>query len=183
MTLRLVSVMSAIGLSVGTITCPGSASLVHASYQLQITSPASCEAVRSEMLARVAGQPNVWHDPHNNGTYSVVSNAGDLLELARKVGSVHHGGANNSDLMIFDFHTETATGGCQFSGCSESQVFSIGDYSTNLCNLRMMYCDEADGCIPVQGDLGTMVESDVSHSFGAGTDKSACLTVAEHVAV
>ena len=26
------------------------------------------------------------------------------------------------------------------------QVTSIGDYSTNYCNSRMLYCGTADGC-------------------------------------
>ena len=48
--------------------------------------------------------------------------------------------------------------------------------STNYCNLRMMYCGEADGCHPVGSDV-TVSETAVSPSTGAGTDKTACLKV------
>ena len=35
---------------------------------------------------------------------------------------------------------------CFTQMCSESQVFSIGDFDTNYCNLRNVYCNVADGC-------------------------------------
>jgi len=42
---------------------------------------------------------------------------------------------------------------CQMTACSESQVFSILDFSTNYCTLRNLYCNSAEGCAPVQYEL------------------------------
>ena len=38
--------------------------------------------------------------------------------------------------------------GCSVSACSESQVFSIGDYGTNFCNIHDLYCSDA-ACKPI----------------------------------
>jgi hypothetical protein len=72
-------------------------------------------------------------------------------------------------------HTDSG-GACQFTACSESQVTSIGDASTNYCNTRMLLCGKADGCKPVKHQL-TYSEKDVSPRPGSGSDKGACLAV------
>ncbi|CAD7973225.1 unnamed protein product [Amoebophrya sp. A120] len=40
----------------------------------------------------------------------------------------------------------SSPGKCKVFGCSESQVFSMLDGSTNYCNLRNLVCGAADGC-------------------------------------
>ena len=49
--------------------------------------------------------------------------------------------------------TPSASGGCTLYGCSESQVTSYYDYSTNYCNLKDLYCNSADGCQIANSDL------------------------------
>ena len=149
--------------------CPSSAALVHASCKITATVSGSCADARAEMIARVNGQYATWHDPHNNGTYVITNNATNL-ELSRTTG----GAGTYTDHLAFAF-TDSSSG-CELSGCSASQVYSIKDFSTNYCNLRMLYCGSADGCKPVLHDL-TAVESSVDPSIGAGKDQSACLKV------
>jgi len=150
--------------------CPGSAATIHASCKVQALIAASCESAREEMIARVSGQPMSWHDPHNNGTYSLLSSSDDTLTLQRQTGDLKY-----VDKMTFSF--EAGVGSCTVSGCSESQVTSIGDFSTNYCNLRMLYCGASDGCIPVVHDFTSTLQ-DVSPSFGATAKMSDCLKMA-----
>ena len=75
-----------------------------------------------------------------------------------------------------NFQFAASGSGCSIGACSESQVTSIGDFSTNYCNSRNLYCGVADGCKIVTADLGA-VETSVSPSFGASKDAAACLTV------
>ena len=41
-----------------------------------------------------------------------------------------------------------AGSGCQLDACSESQVTSYADFSTNYCNLHDLYCGAAE-CVPL----------------------------------
>ena len=69
-------------------TCPGSKSLIHASCQVEVTAQASCKDVMAEMQARVAGiSTGAWHDPHNNGIYSLDEHSDDELEFQRVTGA------------------------------------------------------------------------------------------------
>merc|ERR1711998_640000 len=62
--------------------CPSSGSMVHASCDLTLEFPNdSCATVAAEVEARVEGQYDQWHDPHNNGTYTVAASADDLVSL------------------------------------------------------------------------------------------------------
>merc|ERR1712224_944159 len=142
----------------------GSAAMVHASCEVEVAAQAPCAQVKEEMLARVQGQHAKWHDPHNNGTYTVLSDADpNVLEFSRITGNKKY-----TDKMTFTL--TTAGTGCQISGCSESQVFSIADFSTNYCNLRMLYCGSAAGCKSVVHDT-VATEKSVKPSVGAGSDK------------
>mmetsp|Transcript_9937 Transcript_9937/g.29219 ORF Transcript_9937/g.29219 Transcript_9937/m.29219 type:complete len:85 (-) Transcript_9937:111-365(-) len=49
-------------------------------------------------------------------------------------------------------------GSCEVSACSESQVFSIADFSTNYCNLHDLYCGTEDGCAMVTTEDLTYTE-------------------------
>merc|ERR1719198_1014370 len=92
---------------------------------------ASCTEGRAEMQARVNGQFQTWHDPHNNGTYTRQAYGGSF-STARLTGDQKY-----TDKQIF---TLTDYGGsCKIEGCSRSQVFSILDFGTNYCNLKMLY--------------------------------------------
>ncbi|CAJ1393614.1 unnamed protein product [Effrenium voratum] len=160
-------------LTLGTaaMKCPGSKSWIHASAEVEAVADASCDDVMSEMIARVTSD---WKDPHNGGTYSVLSKADGELNLQRVTGNKKF-----TDKMTFTFSQEGSQ--CAVNACSESQSFSIGDFSTNYCNLRNLYCGSADGCVTVKHDFTTK-ESKVDPSFGAGGDKKACIVKAASVA-
>ena len=153
------------------VVCPGSKALVHASATVSATAHASCADVKAEMLARVQGQGDeLWHDPHNNGTYAVTHEAPLSLSLSRLTGDKKY-----TDMMTVTL-AEGPGGTCSIAGCSESQVTSILDFGTNYCNLKMLYCGSADGCKPVSHDF-TNTDERVKKSSGAAADMKKCLTV------
>ena len=121
--------------------CPGSDSKAHASCKVHIKFEESCKVVQDEMSNRIAGQYDKWHDPHNNGTYTQLSKQNYLLEASRLTGDKKY-----TDLINYQF-IEALSGGCDVYGCSESQVFSIGDAGTNFCNIFSLYCSD-DKCQP-----------------------------------
>eukprot|EP00401_Gymnodinium_catenatum_P069327 CAMPEP_0117562952 /NCGR_PEP_ID=MMETSP0784-20121206/55239_1 /TAXON_ID=39447 /ORGANISM="" /LENGTH=174 /DNA_ID=CAMNT_0005360573 /DNA_START=20 /DNA_END=541 /DNA_ORIENTATION=- len=154
------------------MTCPGSGSVIRAWCELTVIAAASCEDVLQEMTARVQGQGG-WTDPHNGGIYSIISSADGILHTQRTTNPAKAFGGNTyTDKQ--DFTLTSVDGGCKIEGCSESQGFSVGDFSTNYCNLRNLYCGTADGCSPVLKDFAS-VESAVSKSLGAGHDWGACI--------
>jgi len=99
------------------------------------------------MIARINGE-NGWKDPHNGGTYTLMSGTADSQVISTKRLT---GDGKYTDLQKF---TLTASGsGCSVSACSESQVFSILDYSTNFCDLHNLWCGSQDGCPVANTDL------------------------------
>ena len=67
------------------------------------------------MQARIQGVGG-WYDPHNNGTYSLLSTGPTEIKGQRLTGKPPH----YKDLFTFTF---TASGhGCAITACSESQV-------------------------------------------------------------
>ncbi|CAL1157890.1 unnamed protein product [Cladocopium goreaui] len=146
--------------------CPGSAAWVHASMEVEVLARAPCRQVVDELRARLDPK-NKWRDPHNGGTYAMLADDEDVLEISRLTGNKQY-----TDKMTFTFNGSGAT--CSIYGCSESQVFSILDFSTNYCNLRNLYCGSEEGCKPVRYDFSTE-EVRVTPSVGAGKDKSACI--------
>lgn len=148
----------------------------------------------AEMLARVSGD-NGWLDPHNAGTYAVSSSSDTSLSVSRTT----RNGAY-IDLIAFELES-SASGGCVVSACSESQVTSIADFSTNFCtrtrrpkvtntplavsdmsdrvlmtagNMHNLYCGSAEGCPVASSDFDDYSEK-ISASMGAGSDKTACV--------
>lgn len=131
--------------------CPGSPAFVHAKCQLAVSFPASCAAVSAEVQARVAGEGG-WKDPHNNGRYSLLSMAGGDMELKRVTGNGQY-----TDRITFVLAAEGA--GCRLEACSESQVTSVLDFSTNYCNIRDLYCGSAEGCPVAKHELAGYTET------------------------
>lgn len=151
--------------------CPGSGAWVHAKCEVTVLAQASCADVMDEMEARVAGiQTGAWVDPHNRGTYTLLGREAGELHLQRLTGNKMY-----TDKQIFTF-SDAGAGTCEVSGCSESQGTSIADFSTNYCDLRMLYCGSADGCRPLKRDFAIR-ETHVQPSMGAGQDPKACLVV------
>jgi len=146
--------------------CPGSTAMFHAKQQVQVQVSASCADVQQEMLDRISGV-NGWVDPHNAGTYTVLETSAGVLKAKRVTGNKKY-----TDLLNFAF--SASEGGCYLKGCSESQTFSVADFSTNLCNLHDLYCGSQDGCPVARKDL-KYTETISGGSAGAGKDKAQCV--------
>jgi len=127
--------------------CPASSAMMHAGCKVNTQFKNTCDTVQQEMLKRINGQTepvdsnNHWRDPHNNGTYTLLTQSVDLFTLSRKTGDGKY-----TDLINFVFGPVDNTQ-CNVFACSESQVTSISDYGTNFCNVHDLYCDES-GCKP-----------------------------------
>jgi len=159
--------------------CPGSGALLHASMKVTVVASASCSDVQSEIEAR-ASQQNGWVDPHNGGVYSLLSSSSGVINTQRTTNpATSVGGTLYTDKQTFAL--SDADGGCKIESCSESQGTSVGDFSTNYCDMRNLYCGSTDGCSAVGKDF-THSESSHTGSIGAGHDAGACI-VTKSVAV
>jgi lipocalin len=125
--------------------CPGSDSFIHAKCSMSVSFTDSCDAVVKEMTDRVNGV-NGWTDPHNGGTYTFTSTSPTSIEGQRVTGNLKY-------TDKFDFTFTESGGGCVVDACSESQVMSVLDYSTNYCNLHSLYCSSSEGCPTAGTDL------------------------------
>jgi hypothetical protein len=157
------------------IKCPSSPSSVHAWAQITTTAATSCRKVKEEVLARIAGQASgMWHDPHNNGTYHVDDSSSNIIQIRRVTGN--HKPGPYTDKIILTLGGSDTDDSCKIEACSASQTFSIADFGTNYCNIRMLYCGSADGCKPVKDDF-TSSDETVKTSLGASKGISNCLKV------
>jgi len=127
--------------------CPGSPAAMHAMCNMTVDiHGGSCAQVKAEVLARVAGDGG-WYDPHNRGVYTLLSDTDEFTEIKRLTGDKKY-----TDKMDFEF-TNSKNASCLVIACSESQVTSMLDFSTNYCNLHDLYCGTAVGCKVVKGDF------------------------------
>jgi len=143
--------------AVSSKSCPGSPALTHAKCDMTIYFPSSfttCDVVQAEIVARLKGTGG-WGDPHNQGTYTLLeSTSPSPLDGSSMVrGSRETGDGKYTDKFGFNLIPSKDGEGCEMSGCSESQVLSILDMSTNYCNLRSLYCNSSDGCNVVSSEL------------------------------
>jgi hypothetical protein len=129
--------------------CPGSASKIHAKCLMDVKFENSCDSIIKEIENRV--NSNSWTDPHNGGTYTITSSNSTYLAGQRVTGDEKY-------TDKFDYTFTSSGSGCNVEACSESQVMSIADFSTNYCNLHSLYCSSADGC-PTAGTELTYTES------------------------
>lgn len=114
--------------------CPGSGSTIHASAEVTAVVASTCADVVEEMKARIDGK-NEWTDPHNGGTYKFISANGTEVHTQRFSNpKTSPGSKMYEDKQIFVLSEGAA--GCTINACSESQSFSIKDFSTNYCNIR-----------------------------------------------
>lgn len=117
--------------------------------------------------------PRVGGRIHNGGVYSVTAKTSSELATQRTTNPAKSvGGQKYTDKQLFKLSDHS--GKCEIHGCSESQGFSVGDFSTNYCDMRNLYCGSADGCKPVSKDFAS-AEASVSKSIGAGKDFSKCI--------
>lgn len=150
--------------------CPGSkAWFTHAKTELDVTfSSNSCEDVKSVIVNRAGGSQNgQWVDPHNKGTYTVLSSDGDVVELQRETGNGKY-----KDLMTFTL-SASVDGGCNVFACSESQVTSVKDFSTNYCNLHDLYCSDA-GCNALAGEKALAYDEKITECSSGQHSTSDC---------
>eukprot|EP00392_Amoebophrya_sp_AT5.2_P006362 g6374.t1 len=168
-------------------TCPGSRAWIHhASCAATFEMNADCDLVKDEVLARVEGK-NGWEDPHNHGKYSVLHDdpKKKILSLQRDTNST----PKYTDLMLLTFISTAEDTTCSVSACSESQITSYLDFSTNYCNLRNLLCgSKTSGCKTakhaeleiVKQDLDDCAQSDAMKCSSATHGASAMV---KHVAV
>merc|ERR1711972_61729 len=154
--------------------CPGSGSWIHAWMEVTATASATCANVKAEIAARASAEGG-WKDPHNGGIYSVLENDAHsmIIKTQRTTNpATSVGGKLYTDKQNFEL--TDVEGSCQIKACSESQGTSVGDFSTNYCDIRNLYCGSADGCSIVSKDF-TASEDSYSKSIGAGHDFSQCI--------
>jgi hypothetical protein len=156
----------------GDYQCPGSGAAIHASMKVTVVAQASCSDVEAEISSRASGE-NGWVDPHNNGIYSLLGSDNGVISTQRTTNpATSVGGQVYTDKQTFAL--SDADGGCKVEACSESQGTSVGDFSTNYCDMRNLYCGSSDGCTPVNHDFAHD-ESSHKGSIGAGHDAGACI--------
>ena len=147
MTMRA-SLLALLAAGASAMTCPGSSAwITHASCELTLTFAESCAAVRAEIADRAAGKGG-WTDPHNGGRYTITAQSESELDGQRVTGDGKY-----TDKFVYAFAATTGSAGCTVTACSESQVTSYLDFSTNYCNLKDLYCNSADGCAVATHDL------------------------------
>ncbi|KAG8458238.1 hypothetical protein KFE25_001530 [Diacronema lutheri] len=109
----------------GDSACPGSPSLIHAKCKISVYFDQPCAAVEAVMDARIAAVHDCKSRP---GLYK---------------GSARFGSRTTGDGKYTDLFKSTLApahgGGCTLTACSESQVTSVVDFSTNFCNLFNLY--------------------------------------------
>jgi len=158
--------------------CPGSGALLHAWMEVTVETDAACDVVQAEIESRAGG--GNWVDPHNGGIYSVLDSSNGVINTQRTTNpATSVGGTVYTDKQTFEL--TPIDGGCQVKGCSESQGTSVGDFSTNYCDMRNLYCGSADGCVQAKSDF-TTTEKSHRGSIGAGHDSGNCI-VAPSVSV
>ena len=142
--------------------CPGSATTsAHAACSITVVMHTSCTTVRKEIRARLTSQ-NGWQDRKSHpGTYSILKGEPYCVLADRTTGPGASPGPYTDKFgLTFRDGTATAPDGtqqpvCEMTGCSESQVPSTKDFSTNFCNMYNLYCNEAAGCKTAELNLPT----------------------------
>eukprot|EP00591_Stephanopyxis_turris_P012455 CAMPEP_0195518182 /NCGR_PEP_ID=MMETSP0794_2-20130614/12500_1 /TAXON_ID=515487 /ORGANISM="Stephanopyxis turris, Strain CCMP 815" /LENGTH=171 /DNA_ID=CAMNT_0040647107 /DNA_START=50 /DNA_END=565 /DNA_ORIENTATION=+ len=135
-------------------SCPGSPVALHARCELTVTFQNPCSDVHDEILARIQGSMNgTWTDPHNGGNYTLLSDSDTLIDAQRHVGAGH------GDYKPDKFGIGLTSNGdsCDVDACSESQILSVEDFSTNYCNTFNLFCGTDDGCKPLEHDLSSTI--------------------------
>lgn len=109
--------------------CPGSPSLIHAKCKLSVAFEQPCAKVQALLEARIAAVHDCKTKP---GTY----------KGGYRFGSRTTGDGKYTDLFKMSL-APTHEGKCLLTACSESQVTSVIDYSTNFCNLHNLYANSS----------------------------------------
>ena len=161
--------------------CPGSPASFHSkcSYSVQF-SDSNCAQVQTEILARMQGNAS-WVDPHNGGTYTVLSSlgcpgSGCLSILGQRVTGL---APHYTDKFKLTFNGDQSQ--CTMTACSESQGSSLYDASTNYCNMHVLYCTGAQGCPSVDNPNFVYTESNFDCTHGDSVENNANLCIPHSV--
>lgn len=166
--------------------CPGSpAGSPHAGCYLTVAfADTPCTRVRNETLARIAAGPSF--DSHNHGTYSLISDDDDASGHTYVIVGQRVTGAACQDCYTDRFQLTLTqqleldgTLRCFVHACSESQGPSVFDYSTNYCNLRVLWCGASDSCPSVGEPSFDYVENIISCAAGHTQQHAASACVPE----
>eukprot|EP00437_Effrenium_voratum_P035062 CAMPEP_0181463144 /NCGR_PEP_ID=MMETSP1110-20121109/34763_1 /TAXON_ID=174948 /ORGANISM="Symbiodinium sp., Strain CCMP421" /LENGTH=180 /DNA_ID=CAMNT_0023587833 /DNA_START=119 /DNA_END=661 /DNA_ORIENTATION=- len=130
--------------------CPGSPvpSGDHAACSESLVFKASCFSVQEEIEARIGLNMDRKKLP---GNYTLLASETGVCTKASRATSPFADPGPFTDLFGFRYVTDGSD--CHVLACSESQVKSLCDFSTNFCNLFNLYCNEADGCEIVHSNL------------------------------
>ncbi|CAE7880294.1 VSR7 [Symbiodinium sp. KB8] len=130
--------------------CPGSPvpSGDHAACSESLVFKASCSSVQEEIEARIGLNMDRKKLP---GNYTLLASETGVCTKASRATSPFADPGPFTDLFGFRYVTDGSD--CHVLACSESQVKSLCDFSTNFCNLFNLYCNEADGCEIVHSNL------------------------------
>jgi len=103
---------------------------------------------------------NGWQDRKSHpGKYHARQNEEYCFQAERTTGPGATPGPYTDVFgLVFREGAATSSSGttqtvCEISGCSESQVASVKDFSTNFCNMYNLYCSAAAGCSKALFDL------------------------------
>lgn len=109
-----------------------------------------CALVQSEIEARISNNLDRKSHP---GVYSLTSSVAGVCTHGSRITSpmaspspkdVGLSGDTFTDSFGFIYDDDGEH--CRVSACSESQGFSLCDFSTNFCNLFNLFCNEGEGC-------------------------------------
>merc|ERR1711968_204338 len=134
---------------------------LHAKTQLVATAAASCADVQAEIEARASGL-NGWVDPHNGGNYTIITRThtadGNVQIWTNRTTNPETsiGGRIYTDKQVFTLVGHS--GHCSIEACSESQGMSYKDFSTNYCDMKILFCGTADGCVAALNDFHSTEE-------------------------
>jgi hypothetical protein len=147
------------------------------------SSTSDCTMVKEEIMHRILGDNgwmdphNHGHytllkqEDRSNRSSNGTKNANEkaVADDGMILASRRTGNDKYTDLMLLTFWKQEEQrgnedgaaeeggggggGACIVQACSESQVTSVIDYSTNYCNLHNLFCSSHDGCTVVEHDL------------------------------
>ena len=156
-------------------SCPGSPVSKHAACGISIKFSNTCADVQEEIAERIS--KNMDRKSHPGVYAEIDSVSGSCIKASRTTGSGASPGPF-TDLFGFTFDDSEADS-CSVTACSESQVGSLCDFSTNFCNTYNIFCNSADGCTTAKHDLTYTYTTDSTcdHTLvcgGVEADPSKC---------
>jgi len=117
--------------------CPSSNGIIHAGCSYNVEFQNSCEEVAEEIKARASAPKTQWQDPHNHGTYTLLSSEGSSEITTKRL----TGNGVFTDEQTFHL-TPQGENACSVFACSNSQGISAADGGTNFCDTYDLYCNK-----------------------------------------